>query len=163
MRRKLFKLGLSVFFISQLTACINSRPVFIQLMFDNKLLYNCAGAKITKRENSGHAGFDFHCGNSAVGVVYDTNVRKDGTVKRIEIHYFNRDGQIIGSQNLEPAVKVNIRGAPNCPSAKALNRSTGETPFPTDFFGNIIIGTYRFEMSEPCGTLFVTMQESSTQ
>lgn len=151
---------LYVFFIIQflLTACINRKPVFIQLMYENKILYSCDHAKIIKRENSGHAGFDFHCGNSSVSVVYDTNVRKDGTVKRMELVPSIQDGRIMEITNLEPAVKVQVRGGPKCQSASALHRITGEPPFPEDFWGNIIPGTYRFEMSEPCGTLFITLK-----
>ncbi|MCB1159355.1 MAG: hypothetical protein H7A25_20070 [Leptospiraceae bacterium] len=128
--------------------------VNIKISHNTKILYACKKALVTKTYNDGHSGFRFDCKTSDVYVVYDTNVRKDGTIKRIDINLkYDKEGNIVSQISLSPAVRIKTRGSKRCDSALKLNRMTGEAPFVEDEYGYIKEDEYKLEMSDPCGTV----------
>ncbi|HMV79662.1 MAG TPA: hypothetical protein PL048_13170 [Leptospiraceae bacterium] len=149
MKKELFQTAVFLL-ISFLSAHCSSEKVSVKMSMDGKVLFETKGADVGKLSPE-NGGYRF----GSIYVIYDTTEAKDGTVK--DISYRNGSEYI----TMRPAVYSSARGSINCKSAKDLNRTTGEPPFPTDIFGRVKHGTYYFEMAEPCGRLEFTVSASS--
>jgi hypothetical protein len=141
-----------ILLVSILFAC---RPsVSIQLEMNSLLLYECKEAK-TEELSPKNGGYRFICSDTgqpqSVYVIYDTSKEdaNDGTIKEIWT------GQ---ADVMKTAVYSSARGNIDCPSAKVLNRKTGEPPFPETFYGSLKKGSHNIEMARPCGTLVFTIR-----
>lgn len=135
-----------------MAACSKHAP--INASFEGAELLKCDAAAVTKL-SPGAGGFRFACtGSSSLYVIYDTTVAQDGSVKSVEL-------QLPGGENKTflPAVFSSARGNEDCASARALQRKTGESPFPLDLFGNPKSGKYEMSMAKPCGTLTISIGE----
>ena len=145
--------NLTILLAGFLFSCFPSH-VSIKLEMNSLLLYECKSAKIQELSPK-NGGYLFTCSDSeqqtGVYVIYDTSKEdsNDGTIKEIFI------GK---SETMKAAVYSSVRGDIDCPSAKALNRKTGEPPFPETFYGGLKKGTYTIELAKPCGTLLFTIQ-----
>lgn len=119
--------------------------------FGGSVVAQCKSAKTVKLTPA-NGGFRFLCSDgSSVYVIQDTSVNKDGSVVSVDL---NKPG---AATSYLPAVFSTKRGNEDCPSAKALNRTTGEAAIPTDAMGNPKPGTYQWAMAKPCGNMSFTL------
>lgn len=122
-----------------------------RIMVNNAVVAACDDAYITDLFPKPHGGFRFHCGNVAsVYIVYGTekNDPAAGTINRVRVWHHQEGWE----KTFLPAYHVNS-GRLDCPSAKALNRTTGEMALPTTLFGDIRKGRYTLMLAEPCGEM----------
>ncbi len=119
--------------------------------FGGSVVAQCKNAKPVKLSPA-NGGFRFLCADgSSVYVIQDTSVNKDGSVVSVDL---NKPG---AATSYLPAVFSTKRGNEDCPSAKALNRTTGEAAIPTNVMGNPKPGTYQWAMAKPCGNMSFTL------
>lgn len=129
-----------------------TKHVSVQAEFDGKQVYSCTKAAIRKLSPE-NGGFRFSCADgSSVYVIYDTSVKKDGTIASIDLAGAE-------SRTFLPAVFSTERGKEDCAQARALNRVTGEAPLRTSAFGNPTGGRYDWVMAKPCGSFVLTIAE----
>lgn len=133
-----------------LTACSMQTPVKAE--FNGAELFKCNAASISKL-GPGSGGFRFNCPDRAsLYVIYDTSIAKDGSVISVDVQAPTGE-----NRTFLPAVHSSVRGQEDCPSAKALQRKTGEAPIPTNLWGKPNNGRYDLAMAKPCGTLTITL------
>ncbi len=131
-----------------------SRSVSIDAQFNGSSLHRCTQAQMSKL-SPGDGGFRFTCkDNSSVYVIYDTATNKDGSIVSVEIEKSGASSRFL------PAMFASSRGSEECPSAKQLNRQTGEAPLPLNWLGQPANGKHHLDMAKPCGTLSITIADA---
>jgi hypothetical protein len=134
-----------------------SRTVSIDAEFNGTSLHRCGRAQVSKL-GPGNGGYRFICsGNSSVYVIYDTATNKDGSIVSVEIETPAAPARFL------PAVFASSRGSEDCPSAKQLNRQTGEAPLTLNWLRQPANGTYELAMARPCGTLSLKIADAEPQ
>lgn len=128
------------------TGCKDRGKVTVELTFEGKTLKTCK-AKGLDALNPEGGGYVYQCeSGSSLHVIQDTSVAKDESIVSIS---YSDDGI---RRDLKPAVFASSRGTIDCPSAKALARTTGEPSIPP-----ATPGTWTLQMAEPCGPLTFTV------
>jgi hypothetical protein len=138
----------------------------VSLELQGRPLAACEDAKLEDlHDGDQQAGFRVMCAAPRWSLVVneDTRTRKDLTVNRLDLSGdFNRadhpDLEASGSVALLAAVAGEEPGGPECASAKALGRKTGEPRIPRGGGGAIETGTYTLELAKPCGRLVLSAE-----
>lgn len=125
--------------------------ISFRVMVNDEVMLQCKGGTVTRLHPKPNGGFRLHCGTHAsVYVIYGTYPDRPtyGTIDRIEV-IDHESGRI---QDFLPAFYASHEGV-DCPSASALNRTTGEPLLPLTMLGHIKAGTYTLPLAKPCGNL----------
>jgi hypothetical protein len=154
-----------------LLAACSSPEANVSLSFEGKELVSCEKVQISELlDGQAPGGFKMVCPSPKwqMSLIYDTQTRKDGTINSISLSYKDTIPKpeevhplvvqaLNSSLNMSPAISANNPDGPKCDSAKALNRTTGEAPIPRKGKG-LEPGEYKLALSEPCGTLTLTVK-----
>jgi hypothetical protein len=150
-----------------LFAACGTNETNVAIFLDDKALVSCEKATTSELlDGQQPGGFRINCAQPAWSMAfdYDTRTRKDGTIKSITFSYSSTIKDIStvhpfvaqvftgGSGMMSPAIAANAPDGPQCESAKALNRTTGEAPIPRKGKG-IEPGEYKLSLANPCSTL----------
>ena len=130
--------------------------VSVHLKFNGETILNCPDAYITDLSPE-DGGYRFHCEGYSIYVIYDTNGDMLGTIERIMITNEYQNDEVLPYDYFLSAYFVELDEDIDCPSAKELNRETGEDPFSTTLFGDIEEGTYTIMTADPCGEILLTI------
>jgi hypothetical protein len=145
-----------------LAAC-GAKNNSVRLELQGRPLAACDDAKLEDlHDGDQQAGFRIVCATPRWSLVVneDTRTRKDLTIDRLDLTgELNRaehpDLDPSGSVSLLAAIASEEPGGPECASAKALGRKTGEPRIPRGGGGAIETGTYSLELAKPCGRLVI--------
>ncbi|MBT9558635.1 MAG: hypothetical protein IV100_21575 [Myxococcales bacterium] len=132
--------------LSLAPGCKGRGQVTVELSFDGKVLTTCKASGLDALNPEG-GGYAYRCdGGTSLYVIQDTSVSKDQSIVSINFP----DGAT--TRHLKPAVFASTRGTIDCPSAKALARTTGEPSIPP-----ATPGTWTLQMADPCGPVTFTV------
>jgi len=136
--------------------CDYSR-VSVKMTFNNDVIHECDDAYITDLSPK-DGGIRFNCQDSDIYVIYDTDDDIKGTIERLWLQKrgYSSDTDY---QTFQVAYFANHDPNIDCPSARQLNRKTGEAPIPRTLFGDLQKGSYPIMLAVPCGELLLEITE----